>query len=896
MGYPVNICQGPPVNTMRITTEPNPDWKLRPHRTSLLAIAGALALAVLFSLATPFAEPARGETADIPDSLYNAHHPRLLFDDDGIPALYTKVRDGGYDDDAYNFIRLMVDYIYSGDDEAGILDDDYGMSSVPIIALATFLENPQDEATRTMGRDITMYLVDNYSVDFNDYDSSLRLRSLAMGYDCFFTSATPVERQLVVGEIETYIDTMTASINYHVRAHRPYLSNRSAMVAASLGLAAIVLDGETNPNRVEKALGMADRIVANWSGFLIDTEGAYNEGVLYAGWSMRHLAYYFAARKRYDGRILADVKVRKLERWLAYELLPEGNGKTNNLNDSGYTDDPLAQHHTLFDWAQSEWQSGLSAYMYEHIAGPYGWNWGAKADKAATALWNMNLTPVQPDSILEPSSVWEERGLYYYRSGWPAADNSTDMLLSFYSGVFQGGHAQEDQNHFTLQAFGAKFAIDHGGGSPGKDSESHNIVLIDGAGQHHAGSSIGTDGKIAGYVLGDWADFIRGDATAAYTTYSKLNNPGYPFYFSNWSWGYFGANPVLHARRDVIAVQPCDGLPAYVFIGDDIDKDGGLHDYQWRLHTADVNTVDTSGVETWITAPTGRMIIHAINPPRSALTAGIAPYNNLTSEPDSKLLTFDATAVNPRFAFLLLPGETGAPAPTVTRDQFAWGVLTTIDWGSRTDVLLINHSGGTVIAAGPAGIETDAEMALVRFDGAIVRRYLAAGASSLTIGGTAWVDVADGPLNVALSGGIINIDRYDADFVFYGPGVTGVRYRTQEIHFVENAGYLTPDGAVGIQSAPAPARRITASAYPNPFNPSTSVQFDMPFRAHLSITVYDALGRRVRQLAAGDFAAGRQVLRWDGLDDTGRRVPSGVYLLRIDGNAGSATVKLTVIK
>ncbi len=137
------------------------------------------------------------------------------------------------------------------------------------------------------------------------------------------------------------------------------------------------------------------------------------------------------------------------------------------------------------------------------------------------------------------------------------------------------------------------------------------------------------------YVLGGWADFIRGDATAAYTTYSKLNNSGNPFSFSNWSWGYFGANPVLHARRDVIAVQPCDGLPAWVCIGDDIDKDGASHDYQWRLHTADVNTVDTSGVETLITATTGRMIIHAINPPRSALTAGVAPYNNLTSEPDS---------------------------------------------------------------------------------------------------------------------------------------------------------------------------------------------------------------------------------------------------------------------
>jgi hypothetical protein len=129
---------------MRITTEPNSSRKRRPTRTSLLTIAAALAVAVLCSLAPALAVTARGATADIPDSLYNARHPRLLFDAGDIPALFTKVRDGGYDNDAYNFIRVMVDYIYSGDDEAGILDDDFGMSSLPILALVTFLEIPLD--------------------------------------------------------------------------------------------------------------------------------------------------------------------------------------------------------------------------------------------------------------------------------------------------------------------------------------------------------------------------------------------------------------------------------------------------------------------------------------------------------------------------------------------------------------------------------------------------------------------------------------------------------------------------------------------------------------------------------------------------------------------------------
>jgi hypothetical protein len=878
---------------MTHSTAPEPCLERRLKRATRWAIVIVIAGSALHASA---ADQRITGPQVLADSLYDANHPRLLFDAGDIPNLYDKVRDGGYDDDAYDFIRIMVDYIYPGDDEATILGSDFGVSAVPMLTLATFLESPYDETARSMGRDVTMYLVDQYDVDNNDYDCSLRLRSLALGYDCFFANASETDRQAVRDEITAYLDTMINSASYDIRRYRPYISNRSAMVAAAVGLAAIVLDGETDPGRVSDALAFADELVDRWTSYLIDSEGAYNEGVLYAGWSMRHLVYYFVARKRYDGRIFSEGKIRKLERWLAYELLPEGNGKSNNLNDSAYMDDPLPQNHTYFDWAQWEWHSGLSAYIYEHVAGPYGWNWGAKADKTATALWNQGLTPQQPDSVLPASAVWQDRGLYYYRSGWPSGAASEDAIFSFYSGKFQGGHAQEDQNQFTLQAFGAKLAIDHGPGDPGKQSESHNIVFIDGKGQHNAGGSIGTDGRIARYVLGGWADFLQGDATAAYTTHSKLNDPGYPFPFSDWSWGYSGANPVLHAIRNVACVQAIDGLPPYVLICDDIDKDGGLHDYQWRIHTADVNTVDTTGVETWIGAPSGRMIVHALNPPRSSMSAGLETYNNSTTEPDSWLLTFDVNAVNPRFAFLLLPGDATTAVPAVTRQEHAWGVSATVDWGVRTDVVVLNHAGVAVSAPGPVGIETDAELLVVRFAGGVPTRYLAARASSLSIDGTPYIQVSNGPASVALSGAVINIDRYDAAFTLYGPGVTEIRYRSQQVHFVEVGGYLTPDETVGVASE-SPARvPLTASAYPNPLNPSTSVRFELRSRSRVSVVVYDALGHRVKQLADAVYGAGPHVLRWNGTNERGLRVASGVYLARIRSTAGAATVKLTVVK
>jgi hypothetical protein len=864
--------------------------RLAPAAVALiLAAAGPLAHCV--GVCDAMASPA--------DSLYNAIHPRLLFDAGDLPFLQSKVRDGGYDDDAYTFIRLVVEYIYPGDDEIGILGDDYGLSSVPMLGLATHLEAPADENARMMGRDVTVYLADTYEVDNDDYASALRLRSLALGYDMFFANASETERQLVRDEIVSYIDTMTSSHHYDARLHRPYLSNRSAMVAAAVGLGAVVLADEADPAFVSGALDLADRLVSAWTDHLVDVEGAYNEGVAYAAWSLRHLVYYFVARKRYDGTDYARGKIRKIERWLAYELLPEGNGKVNNLNDSGYTEDPLPRHHTYLDWAEHEWGSGLAAYLYEHVAGPYGWDWGLKADKPATALWNANLPPVQPEATLPASVVWANRGLYYWRSGWPAGPSSNDLVFSFYSGKFQGGHAQEDQNQFTLYAYGAKFAIDHGMGDPGKQSESHNIVFVDGAGQHNAGSSIGTDGDISRYLLGEFADFVQGDATAAYATHSPFNNGGFPFIDSDWSWGYLGSNPVLVAMRSILAVHSTDGTPPYFLVFDDIDKDGTAHDYQWRLHTADANSVDTSAEETWIQAQSARMIVHHLNPPRAAMTAAVTGYNNLTSEPDSKLITFDVTAVNPRFAFLLFPGDASTAIPVITREEFPWGVLAVIDWGTVTDLVALNFSGGAIdFTAGglSASVQTDAAALLLRFSGSDLLRYLAAQTQILVVDGTSWASIANGPTSVAWSGETVSIDRYDADFTLYGPAVTEIRHRAQQIYFVEDGGYLTPDPLVGVEASTPAKRRIRAVAYPNPFNPSTSVAFEIDRRSRVNAVVYDPSGRRVKRLADGPFEPGRHVLRWDGTNDDGRRVASGVYLVRLISNDGATTVKLTVVK
>lgn len=85
-------------------------------------------------------------------------------------------------------------------------------------------------------------------------------------------------------------------------------------------------------------------------------------------------------------------------------------------------------------------------------------------------------------------------------------------------------------------------------------------------------------------------------------------------------------------------------------------------------------------------------------------------------------------------------------------------------------------------------------------------------------------------------------------------------------------------------------------AQPNPFNPRTSIVCELDASAVLRVTVHDARGRLVRTLAAGAREAGSHEIVWDGLDDGGRRVESGVYFVRADAGRGVVARKVALFK
>ncbi|MDH4038458.1 MAG: T9SS type A sorting domain-containing protein [Candidatus Krumholzibacteria bacterium] len=89
---------------------------------------------------------------------------------------------------------------------------------------------------------------------------------------------------------------------------------------------------------------------------------------------------------------------------------------------------------------------------------------------------------------------------------------------------------------------------------------------------------------------------------------------------------------------------------------------------------------------------------------------------------------------------------------------------------------------------------------------------------------------------------------------------------------------------------------LSVSAYPNPFNPSTTVRYTLPARGRVTVAVYDARGARVATLVDADQDAGAYTERWDGRDGAGRTMSSGVYFVRVDHPAGTKAYKMVLLK
>lgn len=159
---------------------------------------------------------------------------------------------------------------------------------------------------------------------------------------------------------------------------------------------------------------------------------------------------------------------------------------------------------------------------------------------------------------------------------------------------------------------------------------------------------------------------------------------------------------------------------------------------------------------------------------------------------------------------------------------------------------------------------------------------------------------------VDASGGMDSHNSIDAEF---GLGATtvidtlqifwpsGIRQELLAVPADQFLLIVESDPPSGIPDVPVPKSYSLYPCYPNPFNPRTTVRFDLPRTSRVRMSVYDIGGRLVRTLIDGaTIDAGRQEIVWEGRDAAGRSVGAGVYFCQIEAGPFRETMRMTLLK
>lgn len=112
---------------------------------------------------------------------------------------------------------------------------------------------------------------------------------------------------------------------------------------------------------------------------------------------------------------------------------------------------------------------------------------------------------------------------------------------------------------------------------------------------------------------------------------------------------------------------------------------------------------------------------------------------------------------------------------------------------------------------------------------------------------------------------------------------------------IGQAGSLVVAGPSAVEGSPAEGLRLQARG-PNPFNPLTTLEFELPAAGPARLIVVDLAGRLVRTLVDESASVGRHEVVWDGRDEGGRVVGSGTYLARLEFGGGFRSVGLSLVR
>jgi hypothetical protein len=146
----------------------------------------------------------------------------------------------------------------------------------------------------------------------------------------------------------------------------------------------------------------------------------------------------------------------------------------------------------------------------------------------------------------------------------------------------------------------------------------------------------------------------------------------------------------------------------------------------------------------------------------------------------------------------------------------------------------------------------------------------------------------------------LRLDDLDSDLALGGVGLTGKLTGTfylDDLRLVASQPPPPPPTAVLEEyAATRPQRFSLEQNYPNPFNSEMVIRCTLPVSGKVELALYNLAGQKVVALVAGVREAGAYALRWDGRDDSGRELATGVYLYRLQVGERKEVRKLLLLR
>ena len=465
--------------------------------------------------------------------------------------------------------------------------------------------------------------------------------------------------------------------------------NHTIIAYAALGAGALALLGK-HPDAsgwLERALDATERFLAVG----VSSAGMTYEGLTYCGYDFKYVGVLLTglqARGLATNLVPPDStieqKLRRVPTWYAHDMWPSGS-RLQNFNDSFYEPDRAVWGLLIMFGA---YEPDLCASIWDRLVGSKGTrNYGAHhlwSSLAEAMFFYPQAARENRIEQLETVFVDPDVGYLSARDGW--REDAT--VFSFNSGPFLKRarvHDQADNNSFTLIARGAPMVLDSGDGNDRREgspssSLGHNLVLIDGRGEHPAGDGLGVSGRIVAFASGEDVVSVVGDATESYCQ-EKYNS-------------------IRHFFRTTVFVRK--PFP-YVLIFDEIDKDGQSHFYEFIVHVPEIDEPSLVGGsrEARICDPAGQAIgvIEVLRP--AELSPSVETFETKTQPfREHRLLRFGTHAVEPGFLVLLRPVSPTPERPVVQVDESVDGLSVSLQWTSTLDRITLPRAASTAPNSG----------------------------------------------------------------------------------------------------------------------------------------------------------------------------------------------------